>query len=1024
MMTKYKSLLLIVGFLISFTGLAQVKQITVTGTVTDQDNEPLFGVNVVVKNQVGIGTVTNDKGEYKIKAGENDILVFSFISFEKQEVRINGNNSINVIMHEASQQIEEVAVVAHGTKKKTSVIGAITSIEPTALQSASIQPSNALAGNIAGVIAVQRSGEPGENNSEFWIRGISTFGANSQALILVDGVERNFNEINVEDIQDFTVLKDASATAVYGSRGANGVVLITTKRGKEGKININAKIERGVSVRSKMPDYVDGITYANLANEAAVTRGRDAIYSPSEIEIIGYGLDPDLYPSINWREDLLLPSSSRYRSTLSISGGSSLVQYYISGSYVNESGMYKYGDLNEYDTNVNYQRYNFRSNVNVNVTKTTSVELGIGAWIVDQNKPADGNSDNIWGSFSNLTPITVPFQYSNGLFPAYGSGGNLVSPYVLLSQSGYTTKWESKLETNIAIKQDLSFIADGLNFTGRFSYDAYNYNQVSRLTSPDLYRAEKQRDGYGDLVLRKVVDGYPLAQSSGGWGDIRYYTEASLNYDHVFNQKHRVGGLLLYYHQEYSRNDAGSDIIAAVPKRNQAVSGRVTYAYNDKYMFEYNFGYTGSENFEKGSRYGFFPAVALGWRISQENFMDNLPWVDEFKLRFSYGEVGNDQLNQRFPYITTVGSGTGYRFGENAQIYLDGLRTLDIGAQNLSWETAKKYDFGIDTRFFNRLDLVADVFKDRREDIFMLRGYVPYAVGLLEGQQPWANVGVMESQGIDGTASFEGKIGKLNYTIRGNFTYSTSDVIDYDEAANSLYYQQTEGYRWQQTRGLIALGLFQNEEEIANSPVQTFGTVMPGDIKYKDVNGDGQIDDADVVPIGHATIPEIQYGTGLSLRYKNIDFSTLFQGTGSSDFFIDGNIAYPFSGSETGNISSYVANESNRWISSDFSGSTATENPDAMFPRLTYGPNQNNNRNSTFWLRNNRYLRLKNMEIGYNLNRNFIKKFHMQSARIYLIATNLLVFSPFDWWDPEQDTGNGAAYPLQKSFTLSINVNF
>ena len=1004
----------------------------VTGVVTDETNTPMYGVNVIVKNEVGIGTITDDQGNYEIEAGENDVLVFNFIGFEKKEVVIKGRNHINVKLQPSSEQLEEVAIVAHGTKKKETVVGAITSIDVATLQTASVQPSNALAGNVAGVIAVQRSGEPGENNSEFWIRGISTFGANSSALVLVDGIERNFNEINVEDIQDFTILKDASATAVYGNRGANGVVLITTKRGKEGKININAKVEQGVSFRSKMPEFTDGISYAQLANEAAVTRGRDAIYTPSQIEIIGYGLDQDLYPNINWRDELLDPASSKTRATLSISGGSNLVNYYISGGLINETGMYKYGNLNDYNTNVNYNRYNFRSNVGVNVTKTTSVELGIGAWIVDQNKPGDGNTDDIWDAFNNLTPVTVPFQYSNGLFPTYGSGRDMISPYILLTQTGYLTKWESKLETNIAIKQDLSFITKGLRFTGRFSYDAYNYNEIKRETMPDLYRAEKQRDGNGELVLRKVIEGYPLQQSTGAWGDKRFYTEGVLNYDRVFAEDHRIGGLLLYYQQEYSRNDAGGDIKAAVPKRNQALSGRATYSFRDKYMAEFNFGYTGSENFEKGSRFGFFPAVAFGWRISQENFLRSSEWLDEFKVRFSYGEVGNDRIvkdnvNIRFPYITTIvssGDRGDYAFGENAQYWHNGLQTGEIGAQNLTWEIAKKYDIGVDLKLFNKIEIVADIFKDHRENIFMLREFVPFAVGLLEDQKPWANVGVMESKGLDGTVSYSNRLGAVDFTLRGNFTYSTSDVLDYDEAANSLYYQQTEGYRWGQTRGLISLGLFENQADIDNSPEQTFGEVMPGDIKYKDVNGDGRINADDVVPIGHTTIPEIIYGMGLSLRYKNFDYSMLFQGAGSCDFFLGGNAAYPFSGGESGNVITEVADENNRWISRDISGTPDTENTNAIYPRLTYGTNNNNNRQSTYWLRDSRYLRLKNVELGYNVNRKFLRKFKMESARLYLIATNLLVFSPFDLWDPELASGNGAKYPLQKTVTLGLNINF
>ncbi|TKG91882.1 TonB-dependent receptor [Puteibacter caeruleilacunae] len=1020
----YKTILIFVFFIACQSLWAQVKTITVNGTIFDSNGETLPGASVIVKNQPGLGVISDIDGKFKIKTGENEVLVISFIGYQTKEVKVNGKTKITVELQESSEQLEEIAVVGHGTQRKESVVGAISTIDPGTLTISSGQVSNALAGNVAGIIAVQRSGEPGENTSEFWIRGISTFGANSSALILVDGVERNFNEINVEDIEHFSVLKDASATAIYGSRGANGVVIITTKRGKEGKIHINFKAERGIATPSKMPDYLNAADYATLANEANVTRGKIPFYSPSEIEIIKYGLDEDLYPDINWRDELLKDNTSSYKATLNLSGGSSLVKYFISGGYFNESGMYKYGDLNDYDTNVNYTRYNFRSNVDVNVTKTTKLSLGIGAWIVDQNKPGNGNSDAIWNSFANLTPLTVPFQYSNGLLPAYGSGADMMSPFAILTKTGYTTKWENKLETNISIDQKLDFITEGLSFTGRFSYDTYNYNTISRLIMPELYRAEKQRDKNGELVLRKVVDSSPLSQSTGAWGDKRFYTEASLNYNRLFNETHRIGGLLFYYQQEYSRNDSGGDVLKAIPKRNQALSGRATYAYRDKYMFEFNFGYTGSENFEKESRFGFFPAMAIGWLVTKEEFMANQRAISNLKLRYSAGQVGNDRLSSRFPYITTLKGDSGYGFGETGGNWVGGLRADIVGAQDLSWEVSTKQNIGIDMELFESFNVTADIFKDKREKIFMKRSYINQVVGLLGGQKPWANVGVMESKGIDGTFSYSKKHRNFSYTLRGNFTYSNNEVIDYDEASNSLYYQQTEGYKWGQTRGLIALGLFEDEADVENSPKHTFGKVLPGDIKYKDVNGDGKINNDDVVPIGHSTIPEVVYGFGLSMQYKKFDFSMLFQGTGNCDFFLGGNAAYPFAGGETGNVMSYVNNPDNRWISREISGTEATENPNALYPRLSYGGNNNNNRHSTFWLRNSRYLRLKNVELGYNFDSKLLKKFKMSKARFYVIATNLFAFSPFKWWDPELASGNGARYPIQKRVNLGINVTF
>jgi TonB-linked SusC/RagA family outer membrane protein len=1017
--------LLISIFLISVNIAAQ-NQVTVTGIITDDRKEPLPGAVVVVKNQPGLGAAADVDGSYKIKAGVNDVLVFSYMGFETLEIAVGGKSHIDVVMKELTTELEEVTVVASGVQRKVSVVGAITSVETKELKGmASANLSNALAGNVAGIIAQQLNGEPGRNFSEFWIRGISTFGANASALVLVDGIERNFNEVNVEDIESFSVLKDASATAIYGNRGANGVVIITTKRGSAGKVNINAKVEYGITTPSRLPKYVDASTYANMANEARVTRGEDPKYSPSEIAIIRYGLDRDLYPNMDWQDEILNETTTSSRAMINISGGGSTARYYISGAYYNEDGLYKAEKMKNYNTNTNYKRYNFRSNVDVNITSSTVVELGVAGWISTQNRPGNTSSDELYNSFASLTPLSVPKLYSGGLFPTYGTG-NQTNPYVLLNEMGYKETWNNKIETNLALRQDLSFITKGLNFYGRFSYDAYNENYVDRLKNPTLYRAT-QRDAKGNLVLTKIADENPLTQTTGSWGDRRYYGEMNLSYEGVFAEKHRVGGLLLYYQQEYARNDAGANIFAAVPKRNIALSGRATYSFLDRYFLEFNFGYTGSENFEKGKRFGFFPAIAGGWLISDEPFIaKNLPWLNKLKLRYSYGEVGNDRLSNdtRFPYITVVDKADGYYFGETGQTDMDGVTIKTIGTPHLTWETAVKHNIGIDAEFFNRLSFTIDLFKDTRSNIFKKRDHMPGTVGLTGDQIPWANVGKMENKGFDGTMAFNEKIGNVNFTLRGNITYTNTEVLEFDEPANELPYKMTQGYRLNQTRGLIALGLFQDEEDIVNSPTHTFGPVMPGDIKYKDVNGDGVINDDDVVPIGYTTTPGLVYGMGFSLEWKGFDFNVLFQGAGNCDFFVGGDGVYPFQGGEVGNIMKVAANSQDRWISREISGSADTENPDAIFPRLTYGYNANNNRNSTYWLRNSKYLRLKNLTVGYTIPKKLTRKLFMEGARIYFLGNNLCVWDDFDWWDPELASGNGAVYPLSKTFTLGLTVNF
>lgn len=1009
----------------------------VTGVVKDESGQPVIGATVIVRNQPGLGVTTDIDGKYSIKTGPNEVLMFSFIGYKDQTIAITGKTVINVVMVESTDVLEEITVVAAGTQRKSSIVGAITTVDMKQLSIPSANLSNALAGNVGGIIAVQRSGEPGANKSEFWIRGISTFGANAQALVLVDGIERDFNEVNVEDIETFSVLKDASATAIYGQRGANGVILITTKKGEEGRVIINFKAEYGLSSSDRMPKYVNGMDYSALANEARRSRYQDPLYDEADMEIIGYNLDPDLYPNVNWYDELLKDQTSVYRAALNISGGGSTARYYISGSYNNEDGLFKTNNLNDYNTNANYKRYNFRLNVDLDITKTTILEVGLGGWVVQQSKPGGVSDDAnvIWGSMANMTPTTVPIRYSNGLWPTYGKENNMaVSPAVWMMESGYRTMFENKIESNLGIRQDLEFITKGLKLSVRYSFDAYNKHNVYRLKRPALYKAERVRDGMGNLIMTKMSDAVPLYQETLSQGQRRSYLEGNLSYDRLFG-KHRVGGLIFYYQQSHEISETYDDIFKSVPKRNLALSGRVTYAFDDRYFAEFNFGYTGSENFEPDNRFGFFPAIAGGWMISNEKFVkEKAPWLNLLKLRYSYGEVGNDRILSniadggsatRFPYITVMGPNGDYNFGNQGSTGKPGLGIASLGAAHLTWEVARKQNAGIDIGLFNRFNMTVDIFRDNRDKIFMRRGYMPGTVGLQgEGQRPWGNVGKMQSQGLDGTFSYNQEIGKVALTVRGNFTYATNKIQEYDEAAQSDFYRMTKGYRWGQNRGLISLGLFKDDQEIMNSPKQYDTELLPGDIKYKDVNGDGVVNDDDIVPIGHTDKPELIYGMGISAQWKGFDINVLFQGSGNSDFFLGGSSVYPFAGSEMGNILDVVANPKNRWISREISGDPSTERADAIFPRLSYGENLNNFRHSTYWMRSSRYLRLKNVEIGYTLPRELTRKWMMSKVRVYFIGNNLAVWDSFGWWDPELGSGDGAKYPIQRVLTFGVTVNF
>lgn len=1015
---------------------AQLK--TIKGTITDENNEPLIGVSIVVKNTSN-GTITNVDGQYSIRVDDYDVLVVRYLGYKTVEIPVV-KGEYNVQLSEESERLQEVVVVGAGQyQKKATLVGAVSTVEVSKLNVPSANISNALVGNVVGIIGHQTTGEPGENTTEFWVRGISTFGANAKALVLVDGIERSLDQLNYEDIESFSVLKDASATAIYGSRGANGVILISTKRGETGKVNIYAKQEYGYNTRSRTPQYTDAITYASMANEARLTRYQPALYSDQDLDIIRRGLDVDLFPNVDWQDVIIRPGASNYRTTVSVSGGGASARYYVSGSYYNEDGMYK---TESSASNVSYERYNYRMNTDVDITKTTILKVGVSGFLVNQSKPRL-SSDQIWESLSNLTPLTVPRIYSNGLLSSYGTGGQM-NPEVQLNKTGYKRVWQNKAETNITIEQNLQFITEGLRFIGTFSFDSENNSTVTRSKQPELWRAGNTRDPKGDLILTRVAQEQPFRLDSGEPdGRYRYYTEAKFDYVRKFGDDHTVTGLLMYYQQQRQRifKYDTTNAKVAIPFRNLGVSGRVTYGFRDKYLLDLNFGYNGSENFQPGDQFGFFPAVSAGWVLSEESFIkDNFWWVNMFKIRYSYGIVGEDKLtsdetdySKRIAYTYLIEGSDGYTFGEYNTNKINGYRITGFGSPGLTWEKAQKHNLGIDMVFWdNKISFTTDIFKDHRTDIFMQRGNMPFSTGLQDKiSETWANIGEMESYGIEGVASYSDKIGAVSYTIRGNFTYQNTNVIEHDEADNALYYQMTRGYRLNQTRGYIDLGLFKDEEDIANSPSQiALGNVMPGDIKYKDVNGDGIIDNKDEVPIGHTTVPSFVYGAGLNLQWRDFDFGMLFQGAGLVDFFIGGTSIHLFSGEKTGNILEYMTDPKDRWISREISGTADTENVNATIPRLSYGSNSNNYRPSTYWLRDGRYLRLKNVEFGYNLPKKWTSALSATNMRLGFIGTNLLVFSPFNWWDPE--IGNrggayykdGAKYPISKTFSLNFTINF
>lgn len=1024
---------------ISLNVWSQEKNITVTGIVTDQNKEPLIGVNISVLNMPGLGVITDINGRYNIKVQAYNRLVFSYIGYETVQVLIKEQTVVNVTMKEAASTVlDEVVVTGLGAEKKIAVTGAVSNVDVEALKSVpSTSVADGLAGVVPGVIAMQSSGRPG-SVSEFWIRSISTFGANTAALVLVDGFERDINEVNVEDIESFTVLKDASATAIYGSKGANGVVLINTRRGKEGKININAKVESSYNTFTQTPEFVDGYKYASMANEARLTRNQEPLYSDAELELFRTGLDPDRFPNVDWMDVMMRDGAWSSRASLNMTGGGKTARYYIGGSFQNQQGMYKTDEaLKDYNTNANFRQWTYRMNVDIDITKTTLLKVGVSGSLRKQNDPGSG-TDNIWTVLMGYNSIMMPVTYSDGRIPSWSAQDDNLNPWVQSTMTGFSESWQNNIQTNVTLEQKLDFITKGLSFVSRFGYDTDNSNYIKRYKSPETYKADRYRQPDGTLLFTKVRDEQPMSQSSGSSGDKNEFFEWELHYSRAF-KAHHPGAVLKYTQSsKVFTQGLGTDLKTGMARRNQGLAGRFNYNWNYRYFIDFNFGYNGSENFHKNYRFGFFPAISGAWNVAEEPFIKKRmgKWLNMFKVRYSWGKTGNDLLAKdssgnwlRFMYLYNIDNSGSFNFSDintSAKTW-DGKHYSSISSPDVSWEVSTKQDLGIDFSLFNdKLTGAIDYFYEHRDGIYMSRDFVPYEVGL--ENTPKANVGAVEARGFDGNFALKQKLGKVDFTFRGNITLSKNKILEYDEENTIYKYKLNQGYRVNQARGYIALGLFKDYEEIRNSAIPTLKyrkgedagkvqQIMPGDIKYKDVNGDGVIDSGDIVAIGATTKPNLVYGFGLSAAWKGLDVNIHFQGVGKSTFFINGSTVHMFSGGDGwGNVLKEMAN-SNRWILGE------NEDPNAEYPRLTYGENPNNMLQSSYWLRDGSYMRLKTLDIGYSFPRAWVNKIHLNKARVFFVGTNLLTFSSFKLWDPELGSSDGKKYPLNKTFSLGLSVN-
>ena len=1010
------------------------ENLIVRGSVTDINGDPLIGVSIVVKDNPKFGTTTDLDGNYSISvSSRNSILQFNYIGYALREEIVNNRRIINVILQEDAMQLSDVVVVGYGIQKKASVVAAITSVKPAQLDVSTTRSlSNNLAGNISGIIAVQRSGEPGYDNSEFWIRGMSSFKGKNQPLVLVDGIERSLNNIDIAEIESFSVLKDASASAVYGVRGANGVILITTKRGHSGKTTINTTVEHSITQPARLPEFLGSADYLTLINNIYLQETGYPRWSDDIINKYRTGYDTELYPDINWIDAITKDFANNTRASFDLSGGNEKLRYSFVGAYYHESGITVADNSYDWNSSLLVNRFNLRTNVDMNITPTTLATFNIGGYLQNRNAPRDG-IDDIFAAAFKATPYMIPLIYEDGSIPKPRENEN---PWARVTQTGFKREAESKLESVFAVEQDLKKILPGLKAKGIFSFDSFSKNGVDRGKNPRYYDPAVQRDpvtGELKLLVQHEGDEFLGYSKWSDWGNYSTYLEGNITYDRQFG-KHSVSGLLLYNQRSYDNGDQ-------VPFRTQGLAGRSVYIYSDRYIMEFNFGYNGSENFARGMRFGFFPSIAAGWIMSEEPFMTSMLDVfNKIKFRASYGLVGNDRFyinsdtQKRFAYVTTIqntggyGEG-GYRWG-NSNIFSsqdrNGLREGDPGVPDLTWETVKKANIGLELGLLKMIELQIDLFHERREDIFMQRTNSPTFAGF--PSQPWANYGIVVNKGFDLSLDVNKQINKNWFvSTRGSFTFARNKIIEWDEDPGVLgTARSTTGLPVNQIFGLKTDGLYTEDDFVNLStgelkpglPIPTFADrVYPGDIKYLDLYEDGLITELDRTHIGGTVNPELVYGFGLNISYKNFDIGAFFQGNGHTWRIIGDGQKNFLPGSTLGAEGNIFTNATDAWT---------VENPNqnVFWPRLHLGYNTHNSQVSDWWLKDMSMIRLKNAEFGYSFPKSFIRYAAMEYARVFLRGTNLFQLSNFKLWDPELDTNTGLKYPIMATYSIGLQVRF
>lgn len=1017
----------------------------ISGRVTDIKGEPLIGVNVTVDGDAN-GSITNMDGLYEIFVTKKSVVLkFTYIGFKTSEIRINASSNIyDVTLEEQVNELEETVIVGYGTQRKISNIGAQSSMKMEDIKTPSASLTTTLAGRLAGVVAVQRTGEPGKDAADIWIRGISTPNTSSP-LVLVDGVERSFNDIDPEDIESLTTLKDASATAVYGVRGANGVILIKTKPGKVGKPTVSADYYESFTRFTKMVDLADGITYMNAANEAMRNDGIATKYTEDQIRNTIAGKDPYLYPNVDWLKEIFNDWGHNRRVNVNVRGGSEKVAYYASVSYFNETGMTVTDkNINTYDSKMKYSRYNFTTNLNIDVTPTTKVEIGAQGYLGEGNYPAISSAD-LYNAAMSISPVEYPkmfFVNGEAYVPGTSTNNNFNNPYSQATRRGYDNLTKNQIYSNLRVTQNLDMLTKGLKLTAMYAFDVYNEIHVHQDRAESTYNfldTSVPYDMNGQPILQRIYEGSNvLSYKQETSGNKKTYLEASLNYDRTFNDDHRVSALFLFNQQSKLLYPKGT-LEDAIPYRMMGIAGRATYSWKDRYFAEFNIGYNGAENFSPKHRFGTFPAFGVGWVVSNEKFWQPLSKAVSFlKIRYTDGKVGNSEVSdRRFMYLDQMkeNGDYGYKFGPNGTKWA-GYETVNM-AVDLIWEESRKQDLGIDLKLFNDdLSIVFDLFKERRENILLKREHsMPSFLGY-NTSAPYGNIGIIENKGFDGTIEYNKRINKdWVIALRGNVTFNKDKWIQGELPEQKYEWMNQYGRNINGAKGYVAEGLFTQAEiddmarweslSAANKAItpkpfaSQFGTVKAGDIKYKDLNNDGQIDAYDQTYISRGDVPTTVYGFGFTVGWKDLSVGMMFQGVAGAERVLNGSSINPFNGG--GGSGNLYSNIDDRWTE---------ENPDqnAFYPRLSYGSETtssiNNFQKSTWWVRNMNFLRLKTLQLSYNLPKPWVNKVHLKNAAVYVMGTNLFTLSRFKLWDPELNTDNGASYPNTTSYSVGINFTF